>query len=77
MSRLLDSKLDELDAEISAIEQKKRGYLYDCRLYDEDNILCGSSQLDFWKAAVQEFMGEEELLFPNYTDHQESLLTRN
>lgn len=59
MSRLL-SKLDELDAEISAIEQKKRGYLYDCRLYDEDNILCGSSQLDFEKAAVTEFMREEE-----------------
>lgn len=60
MSRLLDSKLDELDAEISAIEQKKRGYLYDCRLYDEDNILCGSSQLAFEKAAVTEFMREEE-----------------
>lgn len=60
MSRLLDSKLDELDAEISAIEQKKRGYLYDCRLYDEDNILCGSSHFDFWKAAVQEFIGEEK-----------------
>ena len=60
MGRLLDSKLDELDAEISAIEQKKRGYLYDCRLYDEDNILCGSSQLDFEKAAVTEFMREEE-----------------
>lgn len=59
MSRLL-SKLDELDAEISAIEQKKHGYLYDCRLYDEDNILCGSSQLDFEKAAVTEFMREEE-----------------
>ena len=59
MSRLL-SKLDELDAEISAIEQKKRGYLYDCRLYDEDNILCGSSQLDFEKATVTEFMREEE-----------------
>lgn len=59
MSRLL-SKLDELDAEISAIEQKKRGYLYDCRLYDEDNILCGSSHFDFEKAAVLEFMGEEE-----------------
>lgn len=59
MSRLL-SKLDELDAEISAIEQKKRGYLYDCRLYDEDNILCGSSQLDFEKAAVQEFIDEEK-----------------
>lgn len=59
MSRLL-SKLDELDAEISAIEQKKRGYLYDCRLYDEDNLLCGSSQLDFEKAAVTEFMREEE-----------------
>ena len=59
MSRLL-SKLDELDAEISAIEQKKRGYLYDCRLYGEDNILCGSSQLDFEKAAVTEFMREEE-----------------
>ena len=59
MSRLL-SKLDELDAEISAIEQKKRGYLYDCRLYDEDNILCGSSQLEFEKAAVTEFMREEE-----------------
>lgn len=59
MSRLL-SKLDELDAEISAIEQKKRGYLYDCRLYDEDNILCGSSQLDFEKAAVTELMREEE-----------------
>lgn len=60
MSRLLDSKLDELDAEISAIEQKKRGYLYDCRLYDEDNILCGSSHFDFGKAAVQEFIGEEK-----------------
>lgn len=60
MGRLLDSKLDELDAEISAIEQKKHGYLYDCRLYDEDNILCGSSQLDFEKAAVAEFMREEE-----------------
>ena len=60
MGRLLDSKLDELDAEISAIEQKKRGYLYDCRLYDEDNILCGSSHFDFWKAAVQEFIGEEK-----------------
>lgn len=60
MGRLLDSKLDELDAEISAIEQKKRGYLYDCRLYDEDNSLCGSSQLDYTKAAVTEFMGEEE-----------------
>lgn len=60
MARLIDSKLDELDAEISAIEQKKRGYLYDCRLYDEDNILCGSSQLDFEKAAVTEFMREEE-----------------
>ena len=59
MGRLI-SKLDELDAEISAIEQKKRGYLYDCRLYDEDNILCGSSQLDFEKAAVLEFTGEEE-----------------
>lgn len=60
MSRLLDSKLDELDAEISAIEQKKRGYLYDCRLYDEDNILCGSSHFDFGKAAVQEFIDEEK-----------------
>lgn len=60
MGRLLDSKLDELDAEISAIEQKKRGSLYDCRLYDEDNILCGSSHFDFWKAAVQEFIGEEK-----------------
>lgn len=60
MARLLDSKLDELDAEISAIEQKKHGYLYDCRLYDENNILCGSSQLDFEKAAVTEFMREEE-----------------
>ena len=60
MARLLDSKLDELDAEISAIEQKKRGYLYDCRLYDEDNILCGSSHFDFWKAAVQEFIDEEK-----------------
>lgn len=59
MSRLL-SKLDELDAEISAIEQKKRGYLYDCRLYDEDNILCGSSHFDFGKAAVQEFIDEEK-----------------
>ena len=60
MARLLDSKLDELDAEISAIEQKKRGYLYDCRLYDEDNILCGSSHFDFGKAAVQEFIDEEK-----------------
>lgn len=60
MSSRLLSKLDELDAEISAIEQKKRGYLYDCRLYDEDNILCGSSQLDFEKAAVTEFTREEE-----------------
>lgn len=60
MSRLLDSKLDELDAEISAIEQKKHGYLYDCRLYDEDNILCGSSHFDFGKAAVQEFIDEEK-----------------
>jgi hypothetical protein len=60
MGRLLDSKLDELDAEISAIEQKKRGYLYDCRLYDEDNILCGSSHFDFGKAAVQEFIDEEK-----------------
>lgn len=60
MSRLLDSKLDELDAEISAIEQKKRGYLYDCRLYDEDNILCGSSRFEFGKAAVQEFIDEEK-----------------
>lgn len=60
MSRLLDSKLDELDAEISAIEQKKRGYLYDCSLYDEDNILCGSSHFDFGKAAVQEFIDEEK-----------------
>jgi hypothetical protein len=60
MARLLDSKLDELDAEISAIEQKKCGYLYDCRLYDEDNILCGSSHFDFGKAAVQEFIDEEK-----------------
>lgn len=60
MSRLLDSKLDELDAEISAIEQKKHGYLYDCRLYDEDNILCGSSHFDFGKAAAQEFIDEEK-----------------
>lgn len=60
MARLLDSKLDELDAEISAIEQKKRGYLYDCRLYDEYNILCGSSHFDFGKAAVQEFIDEEK-----------------